>query len=144
MENPVQLRRQYSGPLSFPLDANIVSRTGETVTPHHATLNTFDRGAITSYDVDTVLSRDIAIQSNTHADNFSRNKLFGKKGILGRPPLDEHVARAAEIRRRGVVDIGEEPKGETLHFVKRMINKVKERMKKLVRFNHKTTLIVHF
>ncbi|MCJ1392132.1 hypothetical protein MMC18_004999 [Xylographa bjoerkii] len=69
--------------------------------------------------------------SRTPAE-FSQNKLFGKTGILGRPPADEDITRAAGLGYRAVVvDDVIEPKGRKRDFAKRIIGKAKTKIESL-------------
>ncbi|MCJ1435255.1 hypothetical protein MMC27_004627 [Xylographa pallens] len=68
--------------------------------------------------------------TNSIRDDFSRNKLFGEKGILSRPPMDEATTRAT-VLGQGKVLVGatalRERKRDT---AKRVINRAKAKMKK--------------
>ena len=86
---------------------------------------------------------DIATINSTR-DQFSQNKLFGKKGLLGRPPMDDAMTGAAVLGNAEELVGATGSKENMQGMAKRIISQAKAKIEKLVSLKRKTTYTRHF
>ncbi|MCJ1288191.1 hypothetical protein MMC26_007546 [Xylographa opegraphella] len=68
---------------------------------------------------------------NKIRDEFSKNKLFGKNGILSRPPMDEMNTRGAVMGHGRVLLDAPQPKERKRDIARRVLSQAKAKIEKL-------------